>query len=192
MKVEPVTLEGPRVRLVPLRPDHLDAFCEIGLDPSIWTFTGGQHMTRDAMQAYIERALARDDALAFATTLTATGEVVGSTRFGAISTEHRRVEIGWTWIAPARQRSFVNTEAKLLMLTHAFETWRCQRVEFKTHVRNQRSRTAIERLGAKQEGVFRKHMIQPDGTIRDTVYYSIVDDEWPDVRGRLHELAQQR
>ena len=101
--------------------------------------------------------------------------------------EHKRVEIGWTWIAPAWQRTVVNTEAKYLMLRHAFETWRCGRVELKTNARNQRSRQAILRIGAKEEGTLRNHMVNPDGSFRDTVYFSIIDSEWPEVKRLLEE-----
>ena len=187
VQVEPVILEGKRVRLVPLEQGHLDALGAIGLDPALWEWTGGRIQTHNGMRAYIERALSRPDTLAFATTIRETHEVVGCTRFGNISVEHRRVEIGWTWIARPWQRSFVNTEAKLLMLRHAFEDWGCQRVELKTHEKNARSRAAIERLGARFEGTLRKHMIQPDGTSRDTVYYAITDDEWPAVSEHLQE-----
>jgi RimJ/RimL family protein N-acetyltransferase len=118
--------------------------------------------------------------------------VVGSTRFCAIAPEHRRVEIGWTFVAAPWQRSAVNTEAKLLMLRHAFETWGCRRVEFKTNALNARSRAALLRLGATEEGTFRSHMVQPDGSRRDTVYFAIIDHDWPAVRARLEtRLARQ-
>src|SRR5688500_4130816 len=116
-----------------------------------------------------------------------TGLAVGSTRFANISPEHKRVEIGWTWIAPAWQRSAVNTEAKYLMLGHAFEVWRCGRVELKTNARNEQSRRAIVRIGAKEEGTLRNHMINPDGSFRDTVYFSIIESEWPEVKKSLEE-----
>lgn len=188
MNVEPVILQGPQVRLVPLSLDHLDALCAIGLDEELWRWTGGRIETADEMRAYIERALAREDALPFATTLRETGEVVGCTRFGNIAPEHRRVEIGWTWVARKWQRTFVNTEAKFLMLRHAFETWKCHRVEIVTHARNEASRQAIERIGATLEGILRRHRVQPDGTIRDTALYAIVDGDWAEVRADLLRL----
>ena len=115
----------------------------------------------------------------------ASGKVIGSTRFGNIDAANLRAEIGWTWITPAFQRTAVNTEAKLLMLTHAFETWKCIRVELKTDALNERSRAAIKRLGATEEGIFRKHMICDTGRFRDSVYFSIIDTEWPMVKENL-------
>ena len=143
------------------------------------------------MRRYVEAALAEQaagTALPFATVLREGDVVVGSTRFGSIAPEHRRVEIGWTWIAPPWQRTAVNTEAKLLMLRHAFETWGCRRVELKTNARNARSRAAMLRIGAREEGILRKHMINADGSARDSVYFSVVDDEWPAVRERLEAM----
>jgi RimJ/RimL family protein N-acetyltransferase len=190
MHVAPVTLAGRHVRLEPLARGHVDALAEVGLDPNIWRWIHPSPTTRDEMVAWVETALtwqAEGHAVPFATVSLAENRVVGSTRFAALVPEHRRVEIGWTWIAPRWQRSAVNTEAKLLMLTHAFETWRLRRVEFKTHAMNERSRAAIQRLGATQEGIFRKHMTAAGGAARDTVYFSIIDDEWPGVRARLLE-----
>jgi N-acetyltransferase len=185
---EPVTLTGRHVRLEPLALAHFDALCEVGLDPDLWRWTADVLRTRDEMRAYIEEALAQQAhgvSLPFATVHVADNRVVGTTRFCAIVPEHRRVEIGWTFVAPAWQRTAVNTEAKLLMMRHAFETWGCRRVELKTNFHNARSRAAIARLGAIEEGTLRSHMVQPDGSRRDTVYFSIVDTEWPAVRARL-------
>lgn len=196
MIVEPVTLDGRHVRLEPLSLDHLDALCAVGLDPDLWTWIPSQLRTRDDMQKYVETALserAAGRALPFVTIERETGTVVGSTRFAAIDPSNRRVEIGWTWIGRPWQRTFVNTEAKLLMLTHAFEQWGCIRVELKTDRLNERSRTAIARLGAMEEGIFRQHVITASGRLRDTVYFSILDTEWPVVRARLAaRLAQDR
>jgi RimJ/RimL family protein N-acetyltransferase len=142
----------------------------------------------------MEAALAEQErglALPFCTIETGTGAVVGSTRFGNIAAEHRRVEIGWTFVTPSRQRTAVNTEAKYLMLRHAFEIWDCNRVELKTSALNTRSRNAILRLGAKQEGIFRKHMINPDGSIRDTVYYSVIAEEWHGVKAHVAALLRR-
>lgn len=188
MQVEPVTLEGEHVRLEPLSLDeHLEGLQQAGDDPDIFRWFTRDHSSPAAMRAFVESALAdraAGTALPFATVLRSTDEVVGSTRFGAISPEHRRVEIGWTWLAPAHQRTAANTEAKYLQLRHAFETWGCVRVELKTDARNARSRRAIERLGATEEGTLRKHMQTHQGD-RDTVYYGIVDEEWPDVKADL-------
>lgn len=122
----------------------------------------------------------------------ASGLVVGSTRFGSISHEHRRIEIGWTWIGTRWQRSGVNTEAKYLMLCHAFETIGARRVELKTNALNTRSRDAMRRIGATEEGTMRQHMLRPDGSSRDSVYFSIIDGEWPVVKARLQEMMGSR
>jgi len=186
--VEETTLQGVLVRLEPLTLGHVDALCAVGLDASIWRWMP-KHVREPAdMHAFVEECLEAQQAgtaLPFATTLRQTGQVIGATRFMNIAPAHRRVEIGGTWIGTAWQRSRVNTEAKYLMLEHAFERWQCIRVEFKTHALNARSRTAILRLGALEEGTFRKHMLQDDGSVRDTVYFSIVDDEWPRVKAKL-------
>jgi RimJ/RimL family protein N-acetyltransferase len=129
-------------------------------------------------------------ALPFATIARETGKAVGSTRFANVDLANRHVEIGWTWLGRDWQRTPLNTEAKFLMLRHAFETLGCMRVELKTDVLNQRSRVAMERIGAMQEGIFRKHLITSTGRVRDTVWYSIVDDEWPKVKERLEEMLR--
>ena len=190
MDIQPVLLEGQVVRLVPLTRDHHAALCAVGLDPELWRWTTQVVTTPQQMAAYVEAALTDQTlgtALPFATCLR-DSRVIGSTRFGNIDRANRRVEIGWTWIARPWQRSAVNTEAKYLMLRHAFEHWGCLRVELKTDALNQVSRQAILRLGAQEEGVLRKHMITETGRIRDTVYFSILDTEWPSVRGRLQAL----
>ncbi|MBI2929931.1 MAG: GNAT family N-acetyltransferase [Verrucomicrobia bacterium] len=190
MPLTPITLEGHHVRLEPLSLAHLDALCEVGLDEELWRWTPDQARTRDDMRAYILEALAdqeRGAMLPFATVLKAESRVVGSTRFGNIDLRNRRVEIGWTWIARPWQRTVVNTEAKYLMLRHAFESLGCIRVELKTDALNDRSRQAILRLGAKEEGTLRQHMVMPDGRLRDTVYYSILDREWPEIKVKLRE-----
>lgn len=194
IRVEPVTLEGSHVRLEPLDlARHLDPLCEVGLDEELWRWASNVVRTRDDLRRYLETALKEQErgmALPFATVERASGRAVGSTRFAAIEPTHRRVEIGWTWIARPWQRTAVNTEAKYLMLRHAFETWGCLRVELKTNALNRRSRAAILRLGAREEGTLRKHMINERGVVRDTVYYSILDVEWPDVRTRLEAMLQ--
>lgn len=184
----PVTLEGAHVRLEPLRLDHVEALCAVGLDPAIWRWTLTRATTPADMREYVERALAEQAGgafLPFATVDRASGTVVGSTRYGNWSARDRRVEIGWTWIAPRWQRTAINTEAKLLMLRHAFERLGCVRVEFKANAANTPSCTAILRLGATQEGTLRRHALLPDGSWRDTTYFSILDREWPGVRERL-------
>jgi RimJ/RimL family protein N-acetyltransferase len=188
MPLSPVTLEGGQVRLEPLAPTHLPGLIEVGLAPELWTLTVDRIGTAADLTRYVERALedaATGTALPFATVWRATGQVIGSTRFGNYVAAHRRVEIGWTWLAPAWQRTPANTETKLLMLGHAFETGGLRRVEFKTSTLNLRSRAALARLGAAEEGVFRQHMINEDGSNRDSVYFSILDSEWPAVRERL-------
>jgi RimJ/RimL family protein N-acetyltransferase len=190
VKIAPVTLEGDHVRLEPLSLDHHAGLCEIGLDPELWRWTTADVRTPEDLRRYIQRALQdqrEGRALPFATIDRGLGKPVGSTRFGSIEPEHRRVEIGWTWIGREWQRTAINTEAKFLMLRHAFEVWGAQRVEFKTHAMNYRSRTAIARLGAQEEGTFRKHMISERGVPRDTVYFSIIDTEWPEVRAALEK-----
>jgi RimJ/RimL family protein N-acetyltransferase len=192
MHIAPVTLEGKTVRLEPLELAHCDALCEIGLDEDLWRWTPHAVSTPDQMRAHVAEALrllAAGTALPFVTVLRESGQMVGSSRFGNIDCANRRVEIGWTWIGRPWQRTAVNTEAKFLMLRHAFEIWNCVRVELKTDVLNQRSRRAIERIGARQEGVLRQHMVTYSGRLRDTVYYSILDREWPDVKASFARLG---
>jgi len=179
------------VRLEPLSLAHVPALEAVALDPSLWELTTTRIATTADVERYVRDALAELQAarsVPFATVERASGRVVGSTRFAAIEPVHRRVEIGWTWVAAPWQRTVVNTEAKRLMLAHAFDTWGCVRVELKTGTRNLRSRRAILRLGAVEEGVLRRHLRMPDGSWRDTVYYSVIDTEWPAVRARLDQL----
>lgn len=186
--MQPVVLEGSHVRLEPLGMEHLPMLIDVGLDTDLWRWTVSQVQTPQAMAAYVEAALAQQrqgTALPFATVDRVSGRAVGSTRFGNVDRSNRRVEIGWTWIARPWQRTALNTEAKVLMLKHAFEDLGCIRVELKTDVLNERSRAAIARLGATEEGVLRSHMVTEGGRIRDTVYYSILASEWPTVRQRL-------
>lgn len=195
MKVEQVILEGEIVRLEPMTLEHLDDLWEAGNDESLWRLIPTNITSRDDMQKYIEVAHAeydRGSALPFVTIERASDKIIGSTRFGNIDTVNRRAEIGWTWINPAWQRTKANTEAKLLMLTHAFETWKCIRVELKTDVLNEKSRNAILRLGAKQEGIFRQHFICDTGRFRDSVYFSIIDSEWESVKANLTSKLAER
>lgn len=188
MQVGPVVLEGTHVRLEPLSLAHHADLCQVGLDEDLVRWTEAYALTPDGVRTYIENALQRQSegsVLPFAVISRAAGKAIGSTRYGNIDRANRRVEIGWTWYGRAFQRTAVNTECKYLLLRHAFETLDCIRVEFKTDVLNVRSQEAILRIGAKEEGVFRKHMLMPSGRVRDTVYFSIVDTEWPDVRTRL-------
>ena len=188
MRVERVTLEGAHVRLEPLSLEHLDALCEIALDPDLWRWTVAQVHDRDSLRRYIENALREESAgtaLPFATVERSGGRVLGSTRYGAIDLRSRRVEIGWTFVGRAWQRSAVNTEAKYLMIRHAFERLGCHRVELKTDALNARSRAAILRIGAVEEGTLRRHTVTETGRVRDTVYFGITDEEWPAVRERL-------
>jgi RimJ/RimL family protein N-acetyltransferase len=197
---EPVVLEGRHVRLEPMSPERLDeqagALAEAATDGTLWNSRVTTIPRPEGMRAYVEKALgelAAGRSLPFVTRDRASGRIVGTTRFMNIEATHRRLEIGTTWIAQSFQRTAVNTEAKLLMLRHAFETLRCIAVDVRTHERNTQSRAAIERLGAKLDGILRNHMIMPDGTVRNTASYSIVDAEWPDVRARLEaRLARCR
>jgi len=188
MIVEPVRLEGRHVRLEPLLTAHMAGLAQVGLDEELWRWIPTQVRSVEEMAAYIETALEeqkRGVSLPFAILEKATGRVIGSTRYGNIDRLHHRVEIGWTWVARDWQRTAMNTEAKYLLLRHAFETLGCIRVELKTDSLNEKSRAAILRIGAQQEGVFRNHMITASGRIRHTVYFSIVDSEWPAVKARL-------
>jgi RimJ/RimL family protein N-acetyltransferase len=185
----PVVLEGRLVRLEPLTLDHHGALCAVGLEPELWRWIPTTIRTADDLLAYVETALAEQaagKALPFAIIERSTGRAIGSTRYGNIEPAHRRLEIGWTWLGAAWQRTGCNTECKLLLLTHAFEVLCYHRVELKTDALNAKSRAAILRLGAKEEGIFRKHVICDTGRVRDTVYFSILDDEWPDVKKKLN------
>src|SRR6266403_2835927 len=188
MAVSPVMLEGEHVRLEPLAKAHLAALAEAGLDEELWRWIPVPVRTVDEMAAYVETALGeqkRGVSLPFAIVEKATGRAIGSTRYGNIDRTHHRVEIGWTWVARNWQRATMNTEAEYLLLKHAFETLGCMRVELKADSLNERSRAAILRIGAREEGIFRNHMITASGRIRHTVYFSIIDSEWAAVKTRL-------
>lgn len=192
MDLSPPILDGDHIRLEPLSIEaHLADLRAAGSDPAIFRWFGRDWS--DAIRAFIEEAVeaqAAGTAVPFATVHRESDTAIGSTRFTAIAPEHRRVEIGWTWLDPEHQRTAANTEAKYLMLTHAFETWDCLRVELKTDSRNETSRRAIQRIGATEEGTLRKHMQTHQGT-RDTVYYSVLDDEWPTVKRDLERLLDR-
>ncbi len=193
--VEPVILEGTRVRLEPLRRDHLADLKLVAFDAPLWQWTIMGPQDDAGLERWLETALANAEAGAerpFATIDLASGRAVGSSRYMSIAPEHRRLEIGWTWIGSAFQRTGANREAKLLQLTHAFETLGANRVEFKTHARNERSRNALAGMGATFEGIFRQHMIMPDGSLRDSAWFSVIADEWPAVKARLQARAAPR
>jgi RimJ/RimL family protein N-acetyltransferase len=193
MKVTPVTLEGVHVRLEPLSQAHLDSLAGVGLDEELWRWIPTPVRTRQDMLAYIQLALHEQErgvSLPFAIVEKADSRPIGSTRYGNIDRTHHRLEIGWTWVAGPWQRTPINTEAKYLLLRHAFESLGCIRVELKTDSLNERSRSAILRIGAREEGIFRNHMITDSGRIRNTVYFSIIDSEWPTVKSRLEARLQ--
>jgi RimJ/RimL family protein N-acetyltransferase len=194
MEITPVILEGQHVRLEPLSPAHEEPLNAAAADGELWNSSVTIVPTRATMAAYIATALHAQTTgreLPFVIIRKASGEIVGSTRFYDIELADRRVEIGYTWLAASVQRTEVNTESKLLLLTHAFETWRCIRVALITDVLNQQSHAAILRLGAKQEGVLRNHMVMPGGRYRDSVSFSIIEAEWPEVKASLQaKLAE--
>ena len=186
------TLEGSFVRLEPIRPEHAELLWEIAKDnlDDIFRWIPYPMKTPDDFRKLVDKAFdeqQRGESVVFATVERKSGRVIGSTRFMNIDRQNCHVEIGSTWIAPAWQRTAVNTEAKYLMLRHAFETWKCIRVELKTDALNQKSRTAIARIGAKEEGTLRRHLITWTGRVRDTVYFSILDSEWHGVKAQLEK-----
>jgi N-acetyltransferase len=190
VKVSPVILSGRHVRLEPLTLAHTERMFSAAADQELWRWTLTQIASMEDMRSYVEAALEAHragTALPFATLDASTGEIIGSTRFGNIDMSNRRVEIGWTWLRRDRQRTACNTEAKYLMLRHAFDVLGCIRVELKTDALNQQSRAAILRIGAIEEGILRAHLITASGRIRDSAMYSILDREWPIVRESLEE-----
>ena len=191
----PVTLEGSSVRLEPLTDAHVPGLVEAGDDERIWKFmVYGQIRTEADMRGWIRSLLngqAAGTDLPFAVNHLATGRVVGATRYLEMRPAHRSLEIGGTWYGIEYQHTIVNTECKYLLLRYAFETLGTIRVQFKADVRNERSWHAIERIGAKREGILRNHYILPDGVIRDSVIYSIIEDEWPGVKQKLEEMLRR-
>jgi RimJ/RimL family protein N-acetyltransferase len=188
MPLDLVTLEGTHVRLEPLTPAHAEPLLAAAADGELWNLTVTIVPSRATVAEYLAsafRAQAAGRELPFVIRDRARDRIVGTTRYRNIELAHRRVEIGSTWLAASAQRTAINTEAKLLLLRHAFEMLGCIRVELVTDFLNTRSRAAIERLGAKQEGVLRAHLIMPDGRLRDSVYFSILAAEWPYVRAGL-------
>jgi RimJ/RimL family protein N-acetyltransferase len=194
MVIAPVVLEGRQVRLKPLTVEHTAGLAAVGLDGDLWKWIPMPVRTQEEMRAYVQTALneqAAGSALPFALIEKATGRTIGSTRYGNIERTHHRLEIGWIWVAREWQRTAINTEAKYLLLRHAFETLKCMRVELKTDSLNARSRAAILRIGAREEGTFRNHMIAANGRVRHTVYFSIIDSEWPAVKAALEARLRQ-
>jgi RimJ/RimL family protein N-acetyltransferase len=194
MKIAPVSLEGRHVRLESLRAEHADGLVAAGTGHGLFRYFPFSLDDEPAMRAFVSTALeglARGTTLPFATIDRASGRIVGSTSYLAIEPAHKRLEIGATWITPSFQRGPANTEAKLLQLAHCFEVLGCNRVEFKTDARNARSRAALARIGAVEEGTFRAHMVMPDGALRASVYFSVVAREWPAVKRRLEELRDR-
>lgn len=195
MKIEPVTLKGQLVYLEPLQMKHANELYEASRDPGLWTYKPvSQPRSLADMEQLIASVLQSQQAgacLPFAIFSLERGYAVGETRYHSFLLQDHGVEIGWTWLTPSVQRTGVNTECKYLLLSHAFEVWRAIRVQFRTHHLNTTSQRALERLGAVREGVLRNHLIMPDGSYRHSVYYSIIQSEWPSVKARL-EIMMQR
>ncbi|HSS22170.1 MAG TPA: GNAT family protein [Pyrinomonadaceae bacterium] len=199
MDISPTTLEGQYVRLDPLRADHADALVAAAADGELWNSPVTVVPSRDTVNEYLHAALepqSLGSELAFVIVQKkpangASDRIVGTTRFYEIRPLDRGVAIGYTWLSVSVQRTPINTETKLLLLTHAFEHWKCIRVELITDLLNRQSRAAILRLGAKEEGILRNHLIMPNGRIRDSVCFSIIDAEWPEVKaGLMQKLAR--
>ena len=194
--IEPVTLRGERATLEPLAREHVGALREAARDGELWRLWFTSVPSPDGVDAYVDTALSwreTREAMPFVVRENASGDIVGCTRYFNVEAPHRRLEIGYTWYAKRVQRTAVNTECKLLLLSHAFEALRCIAVEFRTSWFNIRSRAAIARLGARQDGVLRNHQIAPDGVYRDTVVFSILESEWRSVKQHLRfELERRR
>jgi RimJ/RimL family protein N-acetyltransferase len=192
LEVKPVILEGKHVRLEPMTEAHIPALAEIGIGHTFWDFmVYGAMNTEDDMRGWVTDILSRAEKgtdLPFVAIHLASGRVAGATRYLNIMPKERGLEVGGTWYGTEFQRTAVNTECKYLLFKHAFETLGCIRVQLKTDLRNERSQKAIERIGAVKEGVLRNHIILPDGYFRHSVFYSILDTEWGDVKRRLEEM----
>ena len=195
MDVKTVILQGKHVRLEPMTEEHIPGLAEIGVGQTFWDFmVYGNINTVADMRNWVRDILGRAEKgtdLPFVAIHLASGRVAGATRYLNIMPQDRGLEIGGTWYGLEFQRTPVNTECKYLLLIHAFEMLRCIRVQLKTDLRNERSQKAIERIGAVKEGVLRNHMILPDGRVRHSVFYSILDSEWPDVKKRLEEMMSR-
>jgi N-acetyltransferase len=194
--IEPVTFTGDHATIEPLAPEHEQALERAAADGELWRLWYTSVASPGKMGSYVAAALdmrERLDAMPFVIREKSSGEIVGCTRYFNVDPINRRLEIGHTWYAKRVQRGPINTECKLLLLTHAFEKLQCIAVEFRTHWFNHASRTAIARLGAKQDGVLRNHQLSPDGSKRDTVVFSIIDGEWPAVKRHLrYQLDRPR
>ena len=190
--VEPIEVVGEHVHLVPRAEEHIEGLVQIGLDDEIWRHMPyGEISTSEQIEGWVRALLVlagKGTDMPFAVIHRASGQIAGATRYMEIRAGHRGLEIGGTWYGAQFRRTIVNTECKYLLLRHAFEDMKCIRVQFKTDSRNERSQRALERIGAIREGTLRNHMILPGGTIRHSVYYSIVDAEWPEVKLRLQNL----
>jgi RimJ/RimL family protein N-acetyltransferase len=196
MEVKPVVLTGAHVRLEPMTEAHVPGLARIGVnDDDIWRFMPYGYMrAEDDVRKWVEGVLshaAEGTDVPFAVIHLESGRVAGATRYMEIRTEHNGLEIGGTWYGAEFRRTPVNTESKYLLLRHAFETLGCIRVQLKTDSRNERSQRAIERIGAQREGLLRNHMILPDGYYRHSVYYSVLDSEWPQVKKKLEEMMER-
>lgn len=190
LRVTPVVLRGKEVRLEPLGLIHAQGLYNRGRVEADWTHLPRSYFADLAdTRHWIDEALGVEGQLPFAIVETAKDKVIGSTRYLNIRPEHRSLEIGWTWLGQNWQRTAINTETKLLLLSHAFEKLGCVRVEFKTDIRNERSQRALQRIGATKEGVLRNHMIVQDEFVRDSVYFSVISSEWLDVKERLERLG---
>ncbi len=193
--VQPVVLTGARVRLEPLALDHLADLVTVGLDPTIWALTIARPTDASGIEAWLRGSLtgrAAGTEMPFATIDVASGRAIGSSRFMSIVPDHRRLEIGWTWVGTSFQRTGANREAKYLQLTHAFDVLGANRVEFKTDARNEKSRAALLGIGASFEGIFRNHMIMPTGPLRDSAWYSVTAEDWPRVKDHLEASLARR
>jgi N-acetyltransferase len=187
----PVTLTGKHVRLEPMTEAHVPGLTAVGLEDSIWEhMLYGDVRTEADIRRWVRDILSRPD-LPFVAIHLDSGRIAGATRYLNVTPENRGLEIGGTWYGLEFQRTMVNTETKYLLLEYAFEGLECIRVQFKTDLRNERSQKAIERIGAVKEGVLRNHMILPDGRFRHSVFYSILDTEWPGIKKRLKEMLQR-
>ena len=192
--VTPVTLTGRRIRMEPLEERHLDDLARVAADDAVFRWITNKPMDEAALRDWFDQTKASADTaleVPFATIDLASGRAIGSSRYMTIAPDHRRLEIGWTWLGTAFQRTGVNREAKLLQLTHAFEALGAERVEFKTHARNVASRTALLGIGATFEGVLRHHTIMADGSNRDSAFYGVIAPEWPAVKARLEGLLER-
>nr|WP_280521487.1 GNAT family protein [Paenibacillus mangrovi] len=190
-----IVLEGETVRLVPMEDRHKAELSRILLSAQVWEFTWRTIKTAEELDQVLTTALENKingSQLPFTIVDQMTGAIIGTTRIGDIDMKNRNVEIGWTWLSPDYWRTRVNTECKYLLLRHCFEELKLIRVQFSVSGQNVRSQRAVERLGARKEGVFRKHRIKPDGSIHDNIFYSIVDDEWPDVKEKLLLLLSKK